>query len=475
MSDVFGKLKVKDCPSYKEHLNKHNVIYMSFNTGNYDFKSYEEYKAYFVNGLIKNMQGICPDVNTNALISDVLDEAYRKIGEKFIFVIDEWDYIFNNEMYKKDDRDNFLRFLESLLKEKAYVELAYMTGILPISKNSSGSSINMFKEYNAVNDTIYSKYFGFLEEEVEELCKKQDKVTMQGLRAWYDGYYTQEGEHIYNPRSVVYALQDGVCQSYWTKTGKMKEVSNYINANIAGVKDDILAMMSGEEISIRLGGFDAESKASYKEKSKEEATRDLILSGMTVLGFLSYYLPKETIEFYKSIDVKPTGKILKIPNRELRLEFENIITSGDVGGFVEIITDSKNMLQATIDKDTEKMEKILEKIHDEHCSYLDYNKEIALSFVVTTAYLYATTQYTIKKEDVSSRGRADFAFYPNKINDTAFIIELKKDKTPEEAIEQIKDRKYFATFKNFKGKKLLVGITYDTKEKKHNVKIEELE
>jgi hypothetical protein len=272
----------------------------------------------------------------------------------------------------------------------------------------------------------------------------------------------------------VYALKRGVCQSYWTNTGKMKEVSNYINANIAGVKDDILAMMSGEEISITLGGFDAESKASYKEKSKEEATRDLILSGMTVLGFLSYYLPKETIEFYKSIDVKPTGKILKIPNRELRLEFENIITSGDVGGFAEIITDSKNMLQATIDKDTEKMEKILEKIHDEHCSYLDYNKEIALSFVVTTAYLYATTQYTIKKEDVSSRGRADFAFYPNKINDTAFIIELKKDKTPEEAIEQIKDRKYFATFKNFKGKKLLVGITYDTKDKKHNVKIEEL-
>ena len=115
-----------------------------------DFTTYEEYKAYFVEGLIKNMKEICSDVNTNAIISDVLDEAYRKIGEKFIFVIDEWDYIFNNEMYKKDDRDNFLRFLESLLKDKAYVELAYMTGILPIAKNSSGSSINMFDEYNHI-------------------------------------------------------------------------------------------------------------------------------------------------------------------------------------------------------------------------------------------------------------------------------------------------------------------------------------
>ena len=474
MSDVFGKLNISKCDSYEKHLNKHNVIYISFDNQAEEFKTYDEYINYFKRCLKKDLKEFYQDVPNDMLVVDMLNYVYTKTKQKFIFVIDEWDYIFNNEMYKKDDRDNFLKFLKSLLKDKAYVELAYMTGILPISKNSSGSSINMFKEYNAVNDTIYSKYFGFLEEEVEELCKKQDKVTMQELREWYDGYYTQEGEHIYNPRSVVYALQDGGCQSYWTKTGKMKEVSNYINANIAGVKDDILAMMSGEEISIRLGGFDAESKASYKEKSGEEATRDLILSGMTVLGFLSYYTTKENIELSKITGGEP-GKYLKIPNRELMLEFDNIITSGDVGGFVELVNDSKEMLQATLDKDTKKMEEILEKIHEEHCSYLEYNKEIALSFVVKTAYLYASTQYVIKKEDVSAKGRADFAFYPMYANQTSFIIELKKDKTPEEAIEQIKDRKYFATFKNFKGKKLLVGITYDTKGKKHNVKIEELE
>ena len=474
MSDVFDKLKIAKCSSYKEHLNKHNVIYISFNTKNMKFNSYEEYRDFFIDGLVDDVRRICPDINPNAPISKIFDRAYYA-GKRFIFVIDEWDYIFNNEMYTKDDRRNFLFFLEDLLKDKSYVELAYMTGILPIAKNSSGSSINMFKEYDFTNDAIYSKYFGFLEEEVEELCKKQDKITMQQLREWYDGYYTQEGDHIYNPRSVVYALQDGRCQSYWTKTGKMKEVSNYINANIGGVKDEILAMLSGQEIPTTLGGFDAEAKASYKEKPKEERTKDLILSGMTVLGFLSYYLPKETLEFYKTIGVEPNGRILKIPNKELKLEFERIITSGDVGGLAEIITDSKDMLQATIDKDEEKMAKILEKIHKEHCSYFEYNKEIVLSFVVTTAYLYATTRYVIKKEDVEPMGRADFAFYPIMPNDTAFIIELKKDKTPEEAIEQIKDRKYFIPFKNFKGRKLLIGITYDTKTEKHNVKIEELE
>ena len=292
---------------------------------------------------------------------------------------------------------------------------------------------------------------------------------------WNNGYCTEEGDRIYNPRSVVCALQDGKCRSYWTNTGKMKEVSNYINANIGGVKDEILAMLSGQEIPTTLGGFDAEAKASYKEKPKEEKTKDLILSGMTVLGFLSYYLPKETLEFYKTIGAEPNGRILKIPNKELKLEFERIITSGDVGGLAEVISDSKDMLQATIDKDEEKMAKILEKIHKEHCSYFEYNKEIVLSFVVTTAYLYATTRYVIKKEDVGPMGRADFVFYPIMQNDTAFVIELKKDETPDKAIEQIKEKEYFIPFKNFKGRKLLIGITYNTNDKKHQVKIEELE
>ena len=63
MSDVFGKLKISKCLTYKEHLNKHNVIYMSFNTGNYIYKTYDEYKAYFRNGLIDDVRIFCPNVH----------------------------------------------------------------------------------------------------------------------------------------------------------------------------------------------------------------------------------------------------------------------------------------------------------------------------------------------------------------------------------------------------------------------------
>ena len=100
-------------------------------------------------------------------MSDVFTQIHQKYNQNFIFIIDEWDYIFNNDLFTEEDRKEFLRFLEDLLKDKPYVELAYMTGVLPIAKYSSGSALNMFLEFNMINDYMYDKYFGFTNEEVE--------------------------------------------------------------------------------------------------------------------------------------------------------------------------------------------------------------------------------------------------------------------------------------------------------------------
>ena len=71
-------------------------------------------------------------------------------------------------------------------------------------------------------------------------------------------------------------------------------------------------------------------------------------------------------------------------------------------------------------------------------------------------------------------GFADFIFYPNDKNKTAFIIELKKDSTPDEALKQIKEKRYALALKDYTGQKLAVGISYDSKFKSHKVKIEEI-
>ena len=250
MHETFDTLNIHSCNSYERHLNKHNVIYISFNTKNVQAKTYEQYRDYFINGLIEDMREICPDINSKDPIGTIFDEVYTKLDTKFIFIIDEWDYIFNNDMYTKNDRKNFLEFLEGLLKDKAYVQLTYMTGILPIAKYSSGSSLNMFYEYDAISDTVYGDYFGFLGEEVQQLCERQKNIKKlsdeqkeslaKELQDWYNGYKTCEGKDVYNSRSVIRALRDGVCQSYWTNTGKKKEVAAYINLDVDGLTQNII-------------------------------------------------------------------------------------------------------------------------------------------------------------------------------------------------------------------------------------------
>ena len=312
--DLFDKLNISKSVSYLEHLNKHNVIYITFNELPNPNCSYSEFIESYTQDLIKDLKDTFCDIqiNDDKPIHKILTQVYEKTGEGFIFIIDEWDYIFNNSLFSENDRKSFLEFLRDLLKDKAYVELAYMTGVLPIAKYSSGSALNMFLEFNIMNDHIYDKYFGFTNEEVEKLCKKQNKISISELKDWYNGYHTCNNLQIYNPRSVTTALKQGVCQSYWTNTGPMDEIIYYINSNIGEVKDDIVSMVSGIPLEIKLKGYGAEQK--------ELNTRNQILSAMTIYGFLSYY-----------------DETLTIPNKELRIKFEEALEDKSMGEISKLV------------------------------------------------------------------------------------------------------------------------------------------
>ena len=378
-------------------------------------------------------------------------EVFSKLDEKFIFIFDEWDYIFNANIFE-EDQDKFLEFLMKLLKDKPYVALAYMTGILPIKKYSSGSSLNMFDEFTFLKDRIYDKYFGFTESEVEELCKKNADIDFNELEKWYNGYLTAKGIRIYNPRSVVKALQNSYCTSYWTNTGAMDEVEEYLKYNILEIRDEVIEMVSGEEIDIFI---DEEFRAGQgTPKTKEE-----IYSAMIVLGFLSYH-----------------DGYLKIPNKELMKEFEKALSDESFGYVSKIIENSKKMLKATVDRNTEVVEDILHDIHNSEIPILQYNDENSLSCVLTLAYLSARDTYRIEREEKTGKGYADFTFHPRRKNDIAFIVELKKDEEPDVALNQIKEKEYVEKFrKEHKDRKVLaVAICYNSKNKEHHCKIEEI-
>lgn len=448
---LFDSLEISKSHSYPEHLNNHNVIFITWSNPTKEYKNFNEYMNGFTPQLISDLKEEFPNaqIDVNDSLGKIFDDIYAQTGESFIFILDEWDYIFNNNLFESKDKEEFLEFLRKLLKDKPYVELAYMTGVLPIAKYSSGSALNMFDEYTFLNDDAYDKYFGFTNPEVEKLCLKQDKLSINELRDWYNGYKTCGGYEIYNPRSVAFALRKGRCKSYWTNTGPMDEILYYINSDIDSLKNDIIGMVSGIPLEIKLKGYGAEQI--------ELNNRNQILSAMTIYGFLSYY-----------------NKKLVIPNKELRIKFDESLEDKSMGEISKLVLKSNEMLKATIKKDTNTMEKIIQEAHDLNIPIIKYNDENSLACIIALSYLSARDSYKIVREMPAGIGFADFIFYPDDKTKPAFIIELKKDSTADEALKQIKEKRYALALKDYTGQKLAIGISYDSKQKQHHVKIEDI-
>ena len=447
--DIFDNLKISTVNGYDENLNKYNVISISFNKMPDSGKTYDDYIKMIKQSLISDIVKYYPNINPNEFftVGDMLEST----GDQFIFVLDEWDYIFSKELFQ-ENQDDFLEFLTFLLKDKPYVLLCYMTGVLPIKRYSSGSALNMFDEFTFLKDRRFGEFFGFTTDEVSTLCDENQYMDFEKLEVWYNGYTTANGVKIYNPRSVVKALENNYCESYWTNTGAMDEVSQYLKYNILEIRDDVIRMVAGEEIDIIIN-------EEFRAGQGTPKTKEEIYSAMIVLGFLSY-----------------NDGYLKIPNKELMIEFEKALKDKSFGYVSEIIENSRTMLKATVNKDTKTVEKILHDIHNSEIPILQYNDENSLSCVITLAYLSARDTYRVEREEKTGKGYADFTFHPRRKNDTAFIVELKKDEVPEVAINQIRETDYIQKFKaENEGKEVLaVAICYDSKKKEYYCKIEEI-
>lgn len=189
--------------------------------------------------------------------------------ERFVFVLDEWDFIFHKDFITEENKKQYIQFLSNLLKDRPYVQMTYMTGILPIAKYSDGSELNMFDEYDMACKEKYSEYFGFLDEKVNQLYNIYKKITKNPkilrieLKEWYDGYRAAAGDYLYNPRSVVCALRDNQLANYWTSSGTYDSIFNYIKGNIADVRNDILGII----LELKINHTPQEAIEQIKEKN----------------------------------------------------------------------------------------------------------------------------------------------------------------------------------------------------------------
>lgn len=466
--EMFQQLRIGGVKDYTSYINQFPVIHISFNESGSQCGSYGQYIERIEKRLVKDLKKEFPDVeiSEDADAAEALMELYAEDDTaRFVFVLDEWDFIFHQSFIKEKDKRDYLTFLRNLLKDRPYVRLAYMTGILPIAKYSSGSELNMFSEFTMASEERFSEYFGFTEEEVDLLYRryqereeKKKQVTRAGLKEWYDGYHTKAGERLYNPRSVVMSLTNNNLGNYWTSSGPYDELFYYIEQNVDAVRDDLARMVSGYPVQAKI--------REYAATSQELKTKEEIFSAMVVYGFLSY----------------ENGKV-SIPNKELGDQFAEMLQREPSLGYVyRLAKESERMLKATLARDTGTMEEILEFVHDTEIPILRYNHETELAAVVNLIYLAARDTYRVEREDKAGKGYVDFIFYPETDKSAdAIILELKVDRTPDEAIRQIKEKNYALRFRGrigekpkYTGRILAVGISYGKEEKTHSCKVEVL-
>ncbi len=140
----------------------------------------------------------------------------------------------------------------------------------------------------------------------------------------------------------------------------------------------------------------------------------------------------------------------------------------------KIIKASKELLDETLKQNAEAVARSLDDSHIHVCSNRSYNNEDALQSAIYLSYIYALNKYTIIKEMTTGKGFADVVFIPLKPDIPAMIIELKRNGSTASALDQILDKKYFASLEHYTGSLLFIGINYDENTKKHECKIRQM-
>ncbi len=449
---LFADLQIASNPTFEQHLNKYPAIYLdmtSFVTRYHDESIVDKIDAAILEDVSKAYADVA--VAQNDCLMDYLLRVTIAKQEQFVFIIDEWDAICREFASGTKAMDSYVGWLRRLFKSQDAMRVfacVYMTGILPIKKYKTESALNNFTEYSMVTPRSMAGFFGFTKDEVRALTEKHD-MDFDELEKWYDGYQIGDEMSMFNPNSVMQAIDSNWCESYWGKTGSYDTVADYIKMNFEGLKDDIIQMMAGGRCRVNPTGFQNDMSIIN--------TRDDVLTVLIHLGYLSY--DRRESECF-------------IPNREVWGEMANAVESSRWEHVTKALEQSRQLLQDTLNGDEEAVARGVDAAHDENTSILSYNNENSLACVLSIAYYYARNDYMMHRELPTGKGFADIVLMPRKnVDSPAIIVELKYNKDADSAISQILRKQYPEKIAQYSGELLLVGINYDKQQKTHQCKI----
>ena len=451
--------KPEGSKTWDAYLGQFDVIRLVMSEFLAESASVDDMLSYLSDEVISELKEAYPDVNYGSRVNlrTVMNRICGSRKVQFVVVIDEWDAIFREYKEDKEGQERYLDFLRDWLKDKEYIALAYMTGILPIKKYGKHSALNMFDEYSMTFPMQLAPYAGFTAEETSGLCRRYGR-DYQEIRDWYDGYRvsdilppdpghaklsstgkTPEARKysLYSPLSVVKAMRSGFINNYWNETETYEALRQYIDWNFEGLKEDVAILMDGGKIPVDITGYQNDMTTFH--------SKDDILTMLIHLGYLGYDSGRKEVF---------------IPNKEVLQVFKTSTKNRDWTVTFRALQNSRKLLEATWACDQETVAELLEAAHDK-AGNRAYHSEAGLSYAVQLAYYAAQDLYTVIPELDTGKGYADLAFIPRKPDISAILVELKYREDADTAISQIHRQKYPDRLQLYKGNLILVGINYD--------------
>ena len=450
--ELFSSFEIAKSDDHEKFLNQYDTVFLNMQEFLSQGEDMDGMLRLIRKSVLWDLLNKYPDLryfdNTN--LTRTMQDVYAGSGRPFVIIIDEWDCVFREYKTDREAQEKYLDFLRDLMKDKGYIHLAYMTGILPVKKYGTHSALNMFDEFTMIDPGPLASYVGFTESEVKKLCTEYG-MDLDEVKSWYDGYSFETEPFVYSPRSVVSCMRFGRIGNYWNQTETFEALRVYIDMNFDGLRDGVLSMMAGEKVSVNTGNFSNDMTTFY--------SRDDVFTLLIHLGYLGY---------------DSAHKCVFIPNGEVRSEYVNAVSVSDWGEMSKALKKSADTLNAIWQGRSGQVAESMREAHFE-TSHIQYNDENALSYTISLALYAAGNFYTVHRELAGGKGFADLVFLPRRRfpEKPALVVELKWDQSAEGAVEQIKRKEYCRSLEGYCGKILLVGVNYSKKTKEHQCVIEE--
>lgn len=312
--DLFQDLKIAEAPDFAKHLNQYNVIYLDITWFISTVQDVRNTVKYLQTEVIAELRKEFPEVGEVCSLPIALTEINTVDQKRFIIIIDEWDALFREAKEDTELQEEYIQLLRGLFKSSQtdkIIEAAYMTGILPIKKYGTQSALTDFREYTMIQPKKLAEYVGFVEDEVIELCEIYN-MNFDEMKSWYDGYSFMRASSVYSPDSVVKAIKSEEFGTYWTETETYESLKSYINMNLGGLKDAVVAMLGGERCKVVTRRFQNDIT---NIKSKDD-----VMTLLVHLGYLAFDSARSEVF---------------IPNCEVADEFRNVMEENEWGIIAE--------------------------------------------------------------------------------------------------------------------------------------------